>query len=92
MQQSNNYLLSQIGNGEQTSVYFDMPSNTIQKKGASSVPVITLGSEKQWCTIMLSITADGRKLPPYIIFQKKTVPKGLKFPAGVHVAARKNGG
>jgi hypothetical protein len=24
---------------------------------------------------MLAITADGRKLPPYVIFKRKTMPK-----------------
>lgn len=92
MRQTNNYLLSQIGNADQTPVYFDMPSNTtIEEKGASSVPIITSGAEKQRCTVMLAVTSDGRKLPPYIIFRRKTIPKGSKFPAGVHVMAQEKG-
>jgi hypothetical protein len=33
---------------------------------------------------MFAISADGRKLPPDIIFKRKTTPKG-KFPPGIHV-------
>jgi hypothetical protein len=40
------------------------------------------GAENLWCTVV-SVTADGRKLPQYYIFKRKTVPKG-KFAAGIH--------
>jgi hypothetical protein len=33
------------------------------------------GCVKQRCTVMLCIRADGRKLPPYVIFKRKTVLK-----------------
>ncbi|KAJ8285593.1 hypothetical protein GJAV_G00028610 [Gymnothorax javanicus] len=36
---------------------------------------------------MLSCTADRGKLPPYIVFKKKTLPKE-KFPAGIIVRAQ----
>lgn len=39
---------------------------------------------------MLAVTVDGRKLPPYIIFQRKTLPKG-KFPPSVHVHVQEKG-
>jgi hypothetical protein len=39
---------------------------------------------------MLAISADGRKLPPYIIFKRKTIPKG-KFLLGIHVRVQENG-
>lgn len=85
------YLLSQIGNADQTPVFFDMPRNsTIDDKGASSVRVKTTGNEKLRCTAMLAITADGRKLPPYVIIKRKTLPKG-KFPRGVHVRVQNKG-
>jgi hypothetical protein len=42
----NNCLQNQIGNADQTPVYFDMPSNyTIHYTGAKSVPTKTSGNE-----------------------------------------------
>jgi hypothetical protein len=39
---------------------------------------------------MLAITADGRKLPPYGIFKRKTIPKA-KLPNGVHMRVQGKG-
>jgi hypothetical protein len=65
----NSYLLSQIGNTDQTPLYLDMPTNTtIEGKGEKSVIIRRSGCEKQHCTVMLAVIADGRKLPPYVIF------------------------
>lgn len=76
MRHQNNYLMSQIGNADQTPVYFEMPyDTTVHKKGEKQVTIRTGGNEKQRCTVMLSITADGRKLPPYVVFKRKTLPK-----------------
>lgn len=44
----------------------------------------TTGMEKHRCTAMLAVMADGQKLPPYVIFERKTLPKGNCLP-GVHV-------
>lgn len=86
----NGYLLSQIGNADQTPLNFDMPPNTtVNQKGASSVTVRTTGHEKQRCTVMLAVTADGRKLPPYVVFKRKTQPKG-QFPRKIHVRVQEN--
>uniref|UniRef100_A0A147BLR1 Putative pogo transposable element n=1 Tax=Ixodes ricinus TaxID=34613 RepID=A0A147BLR1_IXORI len=91
IRQQNNFLLSQIGNADQTPLNFDMPSNTtLEQKGARTVHVRTTGAEKQRCTVMLAVTADGRKLPPYVIFKRKTLPKG-KFPPGVHIRVQEKG-
>uniref|UniRef100_A0A1E1X208 Putative pogo transposable element n=1 Tax=Amblyomma aureolatum TaxID=187763 RepID=A0A1E1X208_9ACAR len=85
------FLLSQIGNADQTPINFDMPRNsTVDIKGAKSVQVKTTGAEKQWCTVMLSITVDGRQLPPFVVFKRKTLPKGT-LPAGIHVRAQEKG-
>lgn len=86
------YDLSQIGNADQTPVFFDMPRNSsVEKRGSSSVVIRTSGAEKQRCTVMLAVTADGAKLPPYVIFKRKTIPKGVQFPKGLHVAVQENG-
>lgn len=85
------FILSQIGNADQTPINFDMPmSRTVNEKGARSVLVKTTGAEKQRFTVMLAIPADGRKLPPYVIFKRKTLPKA-NLPAGIHVRAQEKG-
>lgn len=42
-------------------------------------------------TVMLSCTADGRKLPPYVVFKRKTLPKGEKFPKNVVIRCQDKG-
>lgn len=62
------YHLDQIGNADQTPVWFYAPQNTtVNQTGAKSVLVRTSGAERQRCTVMLSVTADGRKLAPYVV-------------------------
>lgn len=39
---------------------------------------------------MLTVTADGQKLPPFVIFKRKTLPKA-KFPPGIHVRVQEKG-
>ena len=39
---------------------------------------------------MLGCTADGGKLPPYVVFKRKTIPKG-QYPQGVNVRAQEKG-
>lgn len=91
IRQEKEFLLSQIGNTDQTPLNFDMPrSSTVEVKGAKSVLVKTTGAEKQRCTVMLAITADGRKLPPFVVFKRKTLPKN-SLPAGIHVRAQVKG-
>lgn len=78
LRKKNEYLMSQIGNADQTPVYFDMPSSvTVDVKGAKSVLVKSTGNEKSRITVMLAVTADGRKLPPYVILKRKTMPKDV---------------
>ena len=40
---------------------------------------------------MIAITGDGNKLPPYIVFKRKMLPKNIKFPKGIHVRAHPKG-
>ena len=39
---------------------------------------------------MLACTADGGKLPPYVVFKRKTMPK-LPFPKGIIVQVHEKG-
>ncbi|MCU7901008.1 MAG: hypothetical protein KZQ66_02470, partial [Candidatus Thiodiazotropha sp. (ex Lucinoma aequizonata)] len=86
-----NYDLSQIGNADQTPLTFDLPyATTVDVKGAKSVSINTTGNEKNRFTVMLACTADGGKLPPYVIFKRKTLPK-VTWPKGVIVRVQDKG-
>ena len=41
--------------------------------------------------MMLADLGDGSKLPPYVVFKRKTLPKGLVLPRGIHVRAQVKG-
>jgi hypothetical protein len=85
------YLLGQIGNADQTLVFFDMPkSTTVNSAGERTVQIRTTGAEKERCTLMLTITADRQKLPPYVVFKRKTMAKE-KFPQGIIVRVQESG-
>lgn len=91
MRKRNGYSLTQIGNADQTPLTFDLPADTtVNPKGASTVSIKTTGNEKNRFTVMLACTADGGKLPPYVVFKRKTMPK-LQFPKGIHVNVHPNG-
>ena len=40
---------------------------------------------------MLAVTGDGTKLPPYVVFKRKTLPKNMKFPKGIIVRVHPKG-
>lgn len=77
----------QIRNADQTPLTFDIPVAT---KGNKSISIKTTGNEKNRFTVMLECTVDGGKLPPYVIFKRKTLPKE-KFPDGVIVKVHEKG-
>ena len=86
------YELSLIGNADQTPLTFDMPSNSmVDSKGTKSVSIMTTGHEKDRFTVMLACLGDGTKLPPYVVFKRKTLPKDLVLPRGIHVRAQAKG-
>ena len=60
---------------DETPIYFDMVGNlTLEECGAKTVQVRTTGNEKNRFTCVLTILADGIKLPLIVIFE------GLKMP------------
>jgi hypothetical protein len=80
-----------MGNDDQTPVFFDMPkSTTVNSAGERTVQIRTTEAEKQCCTVMLAITADEQKMPPYVVFKCKTIAKE-KFPQGITVWAQECG-
>ena len=85
------YPLASIGNADQTPLTFDLPrQTTVAVKGSKTINVSSTGHEKDRFTVMLSCTADGRKLPPYVVFKRKTMPKE-KLPNGVIVRVHPKG-
>lgn len=91
LRKQKNYLMSHIGNMDETPVMFDMIGNkTIDVKGVKTVNVKTTGHEKSHFTVVLSCLADGTKLKPMIIFKRKTMPKG-NFPRGVFIHVHEKG-
>ena len=80
-----NYELVNIGNMDETPVWFDIPSaRTVTTQGEKMVAITTSGHEKSRFTVVLSCLADGTKLKPMVNFKRKTQPKD-KFPPGVVV-------
>ena len=73
-------------------MFFDMVGNkTVNQAGDKTVWVKTTGHDKQRFTVVLACLADGIKLPPMVIFKRKTLPKKTKFPKGVIVHVHENG-
>ena len=63
---------------------FDIARNsTVTEKGVKSVSVLTTCHEKDRFTVTLACLGDGSKLPLYVVFKRKTLPKNMKFPKGV---------
>jgi hypothetical protein len=76
LRRRNKWSLSQIGNADETAIFFDMPrSFTVNFKGEKQVAMKTTGYEKLRVTVLLCITANGNKLPPYVILNRKSVSK-----------------
>lgn len=91
LRRSSQMPLGHIGNADQTPVFLDMPmSRTVNETGAPQVRIRTTGNEKTRLTVMLACLADGHKLPPYIIFRRKTIPKE-PFPSNVIVRCQEKG-
>jgi len=85
------YQLSQIGNVDETPVFFYLPSNrTVGYVGSKTVTIRTTGHDKTHFTAVLTCMADRTKLLPMVIFKRKTMPKE-KFPAGVIIYVHPKG-
>ena len=81
----------EIINMDEVPVSFDIPPNrTVEQVGTQSVNITTTGHERNSFTVVLACSADGFKLPPTIIFKRKTLPKE-DFPRGVEIMANHKG-
>ena len=71
-----------IINMDETPVYLDMFSDTtIDFVGAENVSIVTTGREKYRLTVLLSICANGWKLPPLVVVKGesgKTIENKLR--------------
>jgi hypothetical protein len=91
LRKKHSYLLSQIGNADETPMYFDMPPNySVDDTGAKSVAVKTSSHENMHVTVTLTVLVDGSKLPPYVILNRKNVPKE-QLPRGIIVRCQPKG-
>ena len=64
--------IGQLGNMDEVSLTFDVPSNkTVDVKGAKTIMMKTFGNEKTWYTVVLACCADGIKLPPLLIIKRE---------------------
>lgn len=64
--------LERIINVDESPIYLEIPpKKTIEIKGSKNVDIYTFGKEKQRITCVLSIAANGNKLPPLLIFKGK---------------------
>ena len=83
--------IRQLGNMNEVPLTFDVPSNkTVDVKGAKTIMIKTSGNEKTRYTVVLAYFADGTKLPPLLIFKRKTVPKDV-IPHGIYIHAHSKG-
>jgi len=84
------YEFCEIGNMDETPIYFDMVGNlTIEERNAKTVQIRTTGNEKNRFTCVLTVLANGTKLPPIVIFKGKQMPKNL--PSGIVVLMHPKG-
>ena len=75
--------LKYIGNADQTPLTFDIVTNsTVSEKEVKRVLILTTGHEKDRFTVMLACHGDGTKLPKYVIFKRKTLPKKARGKGG----------
>ena len=80
-----------IINMDKVPLTFDIPmTTTVDKKGAKSVTIQTTEHGKASLTVVLGCCASGKKLPPMLIFKRKTAIKE-KLLAGVLVSNNEKG-
>ena len=71
---------------------FELPSSrTLEFSGSRTVPVKSCGAEKRSFTVTLAVAADGKKLPPSVIFKGVRTPRDLAVSDTVRVSFHKKG-
>jgi hypothetical protein len=78
------YQMSEIGNMDETPVWFEMPGkSTLAECREKEIRVTSTGHEKEKLTVTLSAYADGTKLPPLVHLSGVRPPPKNEIPAGV---------
>ncbi|CAI7928462.1 unnamed protein product [Closterium sp. NIES-54] len=90
---SGNLSVTSVGSAasrrHQTPLWLEMPATTtVDQTGVRSVPIRSAGYQKERVTVMLACTADGMKLKPWVLFKRKTVPKGVFSPVHADLIKR----
>lgn len=92
MRRDRNYPIGQIGNADETPIFLDIPAGyVVDTRGTKEVRVRSTGNERTRVTVMLACMADGRKLPPFLIFKRKTLLKNETFPPRMHIRCNDKG-
>jgi hypothetical protein len=69
------YCACDIVNIDETNIDFDLVSGArLAGRGDCTVAWATTGSSNR-CTVMLGVTMDGEKLPPFVIFKGANTPR-----------------
>ena len=69
-------IISNIVNFDETALSYNIPPNkTVHHIGQKTIVIRTLKQEKARISAILSITASGEKLKPYIIFKGAKLAK-----------------
>lgn len=93
LSKAHTYNLGDIGNADETPCWMKIPGDTtVERSGKKSVPLLSTGHEKSRFTFLLSATADGKKLKPFIVFKGvRPIPDLQRLFPGVVIALSKNG-
>ena len=76
--------IGQLGNMDEVPLTSDVPSNkTVDIKGAKTIMIKTSGNDETRYTVVLACCTDGIKLPPLLIFKRKTLPEDV-IPHGIY--------
>ena len=85
------YDLSGILNMDQTPMQFELPATrTLEFTGSRTVPVLSCGADKQSFTVALTVKANGKKLPPKVIF-KGVWQLNINTPPRMQISVHKKG-
>ena len=77
---------------DETPMRFELlSSRTLEFSDSRTVPVKSCGAEKRSFTVTLAVAADGKKLPPSVIFKGVHTPRDLAVPDTVRVLFHKKG-
>ncbi len=95
----NDYTDANIANMDETMCRFDMaPRTTNNIQGERDIRITTTGGARKGFTVALTATANGTKMPAYVIFKEGArariparVYANLRIPPNVRVSATRNG-